>query len=286
MSDNQTKFLTDVDRLILKLDEIIINTGGKKDDATMNYKNIKNRFELLALTIDNSLKEMEALLLSRNKILNSTNPKEIYDKRKIENKIESLLEEIEIKIKELKQELRILKNKEGKYGNFTKKENIINLIEQKYQLFKNEFEGVDDFDMQKSEDIKSNMEQLEEILSKENKNFGERELSREEKEKIREWNNEVKRQDEELNKVHDTVKKIKEEVNLASKNIEITNSNVNKLTHKTEKVTKNVHSKNKSLKNLINKLRSGDKLCIDIILILVALGLLAILYNIIKSRFF
>ena len=282
MSEKKTKFLTDVDRLVLKLDEIIINAGGKKEN---NYKNIKDDFEHLRLQINNDLKEVETLLSMRDIKLNSTISKDLYERRKIENKLENLFEQIEIKMKKLKQELKIAKKKEGKYGNFSQKEKIVNLMEEKNDILKNKLYGVD-MDIKQIEENKSKIEQLEEILKKENKINEERELTNEEKRKKEEWDNEVISQNEELDDIHNKVKEIKNEVNLANKNIEKTHLTVNNLTKNTEKTTKNVKSKNKKLKELIEKLRSGDKLCVYIILILIALGLIGVLYNLIKMKLF
>ena len=124
MSDKKTKFLTDVDRLVLKLDEIIINAGGKKEDI-LNYKNIKNDFEHLRLQINNELKEVEALLSMRDIKLNSTISKDLYERRKIENKLENLFEQIEIKMKKLKQELKIAKRKKENMVIFHKKKKLL-----------------------------------------------------------------------------------------------------------------------------------------------------------------
>ena len=96
--------------LVLKLDEIIINAGGKKEDI-LNYKNIKNDFEHSRLQINNDLKEVETLLSMRDIKLNSTISKDLYEKRKIENKLENLFEQIEIKMKKFKQELKIAKKR-------------------------------------------------------------------------------------------------------------------------------------------------------------------------------
>ena len=63
----------------------------------------------------------------------------------------------------------------------------------------------------------------------------------------------------------------------------ITHKQVKKVTKKTVQTTKKINQQNKKLKDLIKKLRSGDKICLDIILILVGLGLIAVLYNIISA---
>ena len=285
MSDKEKKFLTEVDKLILKLDEIIISIQGK--EGAINYRSVKDGFDRLRFEINDKLKEVETLFNQRDKILTSTMPKEIYERKTIENKLEGLLDEIEKKMKQLSTELKAQKNKTGKYVDFSQKEKMTVLMEQKFQLFRSKLDGMD-IDEGQIEENKSNIEQLEEFLAKqEGKKFEqERELYEEEKEKMKEWNEEVKRQDQEIKEIGGIVQQIKNEVRLASENIDKTNKTVKKVSKSTEQVTRRVNSQNKRLKDLIGKLRSGDKLCMDIILILVALGLVAVLYNLIKAKFF
>ena len=284
MSEKE-KFLTEVDKLILKLDEIIISIKGK--EGAINYKSVKDGFDRLRFEINDKLKEVETLFSQRDKILTSTIPKEIFERKTIENKLEELLDEIDTKLKKLEIELKAQKNKVGKYGDFTQKEKMVKLMEDKFGLFRSKLDGME-IDDKAIEENKTSIEQLEDIIAKEEGRGPqqERELYEEEKAKMEEWKEEVKRQDEDLEDIHNVVKQIKEEARMASENIERTNKNVKKLTKSTEQVTKRVNTQNKKLKDLIGKLRSGDKLCMDIILILVALGLVAVLYNLIKSRFF
>lgn len=285
MAEKESKFLTEVDKLILKLDEIIISIKGK--EGAINYKNVKDGFERVRLEINEKLKEVETLFAQRDKILTSTVPKEIYERKNIESKLETLLDEIEKKMKELSRELKAQKNKIGKYGDFSQKEQLTNLMDQKYQLFRSKLDGMV-IDEKQIEENKSSIEQLEDIIAKEEGRNPqqERELYEEEKAKMKEWKEEVARQDKEIEEIGDVVKQIKEESKIASENIKNTNKHVNKLTKNTDQVTKRVSSQNKKLKDLIGKLRSGDRICLDIILILVALGLLAVLYNLIKAKFF
>ena len=279
------KFLTEVDKLILKLDDIIISIKGK--EGAINYKSVKDGFDRLRFEINDKLKEVETLFSQRDKILTSTIPKEIFERKTIENKLEELLDEIDTKLKKLEIELKAQKNKVGKYGDFTQKEKMVKLMEDKFGLFRSKLDGME-IDDKAIEENKTSIEQLEDIIAKEEGRGPqqERELYEEEKAKMEEWKEEVRRQDEDLEDIHNVVKQIKEEARMASENIERTNKNVKKLTKSTEQVTKRVNVQNKKLKDLIGKLRSADKLCMDIILILVALGLVAVLYNLIKSRFF
>ena len=61
MSDKEKKFLTEVDKLILKLDEIIISIRGK--EGAINYKSVKDGFERLRFEINDNLKEVETLFI-------------------------------------------------------------------------------------------------------------------------------------------------------------------------------------------------------------------------------
>ena len=263
------KFLTEVDKLILKLDDIIISIKGK--EGAINYKSVKDGFDRLRFEINDKLKEVETLFTQRDKIMTSTIPKEIFERKTIENKLEELLDEIDTKLKKLEIELKAQKNKVGKYGDFTQKEKMVKLMEDKFGLFRSKLDGME-IDDKVIEENKSSIEQLEDIIAKEEGKAPqqERELYEEEKAKMEEWKEEVRRQDEDLEDIHNVVKQIKEEARMASENIERTNKNVKKLTKSTEQVTKRVNTQNKKLKDLIGKLRAGDKLCMDIILILIA----------------
>ena len=284
MSEKDQKFLTEVDKMIMKLDEIIVAIKG--EEGVINYKNVKDGFERLRFQINDELKTVETLLNDRDKILNSTVPKEIFDRKKIEGKLEEKLDQVEDMMKKLNIELKAQKNKTGKYGDFTQKEKYVTLMEQKYQLFRSKLDGMD-IDEKQIEENKDSIEQLEEILANEEGKTAqeERELYEEEKAKMQEWEEEKARQDQDLDEIGDVVVQLREQSKLASENIDRTNKKVKQVTKKTVQATKKVNQQNKKLKDLVKKLRSGDKLCIDIVLILIVLGLIAVLYNIIKSQF-
>jgi len=283
MSDKDKKFLSEVDKMILKLDEIIIAIKG--EEGKINYKNIKDGFERLRFQINDELKAVETLLNERDKILTSTVPKEIFQRKKIESNLETKLDTVEEMLKNLNIELKANKNKTGKYGDFTQKENYVGILEKKYQLFRSKLDGME-IDQQQIQETKDKMEQLEEIIANEEGRTAqeERELYEEEKAKMQEWKDEVARQDEDLEEIHDIVKQIKDENKLASENIAKTHKKVKQVTKNTVQTTKHVNQQNKKLKDLIGKLRGGSKICLDIILILIGLGLIAALYYIIKSR--
>jgi hypothetical protein len=51
------------------------------------------------------------------------------------------------------------------------------------------------------------------------------------------------------------------------------------------KTHKKVVTQTQKLKDIANKLRSADKLCCDVILILILLGLIGVLFSIIKQKY-
>ena len=150
----------------------------------------------------------------------------------------------------------------------------------------------------KEEEIEENktaLEKLEALLeskkNKENKNV-DRELYDEEIDKMNEWKDRVKKQDEELDVVHEGVKALKHELIEAGEGMDEINRKVKKTNKKMKKTTKKVdksHTKvttqTQRIKDLTNKLRSSDKLCCDIILIMILLGLIGVLYGIIKQKY-
>lgn len=221
----------------------------------------------------------------RDKLLTSTVPKEIYEKKNLESKIQSLLDDIDKELKDLEVELAAQKKKKGKYGDFKNKDEMYKLMVEKYQLLRSKLDGME-VDEKEIEDNRTNMEKLDALL-KEKEGGGyqqERELFDEEKAKMEEWEQEKARQDQDLDDIGSMVKVLKKEVKDANKNIDDLGKTVKNVTKHTDQTNANLESQNKKLKELLDKIRSGDKICVDVILILVLLGLVAVLYGIIKNK--
>ena len=102
---------------------------------------------------------------------------------------------------------------------------------------------------------------------------------------MNEWKDRVKKQDEELDVVHEGVKALKHELKEAGEGMDEINRKVKKTNKKMGKTHKKVVTQTQKLKDLANKLRSADKLCCDIILIMILLGLIGVLYGIIKQKY-
>ena len=278
----EEKYLSETDKLLLKLNSIISSIKGK--EGGIDYRNVKDSFDKLRFKINENLKEVETLLFERDKILSSSNPKDIFNKKKLETKIENSLSDIEKGLKDLDIELKAQKRKKGKYGDITQKEEIKKLMDEKFNFLRNKYNGME-IDDQKIEDNRNNMEKLEELLkNREENKEEEREMYEEEKEQIDEWNKRVAEQDKDLEDVGKAVKQLKNEVHLANENISKTHQKVKKLTKHTDKTTQKIVSQNKKLKDLLNKIRSTDKFCVDVALFLILIGLVGVLYKIIKSK--
>jgi methyl-accepting chemotaxis protein len=274
------KLLSETDKLILKLDSIINSIKGKNEE--IDYNLTKDGFEKLKFQIQEKLKNVETFLEQRDKILNSTVPHEIFERKQLETKIEKLLNEANNLFKELEIELNVQKRKKGKYGEFDEKEKMKNLMNEQLVFLNSKFEGVEVTESQIIEN-RNSIEQLDMILNKQAQVTEEEELTDEVKEKMEEWKKEQEEQDKGLDQIKDGLKILKNEIKLANENIESTNKVVKKVTKHTDTTKVKVQSTNKKLKDLITKIRSSDKICVDIILILVLVGLICALYNIIKG---
>ena len=197
MSGNDKKNLTEVDKMINRLDDIKTSLKGEEDE------NLNDDFESLRFGIRKELKTIETLLIDREKILNSKVPKEIYERKKIEYKLEEKFDKVEDMMKKLKIELKMIKYMNGKGEDFIKKEKYVNLIEQLYQLHRDEFDGEEIDDNQ----IKENKKKIEELK----KLIEDEELTEEEKAKLEEWRKEIAKEEEDLGEILDIVRQIKEE---------------------------------------------------------------------------
>ena len=277
------KFLTETDKLVGKLDTIIIAIKGK--EGPIDYKAIKEGFDKKRFKVNEKLKEAETFMAKRDKIVTSILPEEIYERKKLESSIDKLLDEVDKGMKELDDELDAQKKKKGKYCDFSNKEGIINLMQKKYQILRSKLDGIE-VEEKEIKENKTQMEQLEIILNKEGGNEQEREIYEEEQNKIDEWKKEIKEQDEGLKVVGQYVNELKGEVANASEAIDGVHKKVKKVDKHTDKITISVESQNKKLKDLLEKIRGSDKICVDILLFLVLLGLAAVLYSILKNKFF
>lgn len=162
---------------------------------------------------------------------------------------------------------------------------MFKLMKERNELLRNKLNGVS-IEEKKYEGNKNIIEAFDDLMEKYNKaeNEEQREIYEEEQNKINEWNAKIEQQNEDLNEIEIILRNIKKEAEIANEKINTIGAHVNGLTTKVEGTSKKVKTQNERLKDLLNKIRKSDKICCDIILILILIGLIMVLYRIIKKK--
>ncbi len=246
---------------------------------------VKDEFEKLRYEINTKLAEVETFLSKKDEY-KANDPREVFERSKLSIKIDEGLQEIENKLEKINTTLRSQKSKPKKFGDVSHKEQAKNLMEERYHLLKNKHEGliVDD---KKVEDNRTNLEKLDQILQERERNpnpDNNREPNEYELQAMENWKKEIADQDIQLQELGRGVKELKGHVKKIGNAIETTGAQIKKTADQASKTEKKLETTNAKLKDLLNKIRTGDRICIDIVLILILLGLIAVLYNIIKSK--
>ena len=192
---------------------------------------------------------------------------------------------MDVRLKEIETELKSQKKNPKKYDNLNNKENMFKLMKERNELLRNKLNGVS-IEEKKYEGNKNIIEAFDDLMEKYNKaeNEEQREIYEEEQNKINEWNAKIEQQNEDLNDILIGIRNIKKEAEIANEKINTIGAHVNGLTTKVEGTSKKVKTQNERLKDLLNKIRKSDKICCDIILILILIGLIMVLYRIIKKK--
>lgn len=251
------------------------------------FNDVKDLFDRLKFKLNEKIKKCEKLLDEKDKLYDATSPQEVYNRKKLEKDIEGLIDDIHSDIKELEIELKAQKKKPKKYHNIETKEEILDLLKQKMKMLRYRF---DEIEVKEEEVVenKTELERLEGLLeerkNKEN-NYVDRDLYDEEQDKMNEWKDRIKKQDEQLDIVHEGVKALKYELHQAGEGIDEIKRRVKKTHKKMNKTHKKVVTQTQKLKDLFFKIRSVDKLCCDIVLLLILLGLIGVLYAVIKEKY-
>ena len=162
---------------------------------------------------------------------------------------------------------------------------MFKLMKERNELLRNKLNGVS-IEEKKYEGNKNIIEAFDDLMEKYNKaeNVEQREIYEEEQNKINEWNEKIEQQNEGLNEIEILIRKIKKEAENACKKIKNIGAYVEETTIKVDDTNINTITKTKRIKDLINKVRKSDKICCDIILILILIGLIMVLYRIIKKK--
>ena len=249
------------------------------------FNDVKDLFIRLKFQISEKISKFEALLQQKEKYEDSSNDKEILEKKKIEKKLENLIKELKSDIIDLEKELKSQQKKKNKYHDLEQKGQIYNLLKEKIQILEKKFNGEEvENELQEN---KENIEQLEDFLKKSNFNGNseQRELYEEERIKIDEWDKRKKIQDEKLDEIGRGIKELKNEAIKAGEGIKGVGIKVEGIGGHIDKTGKTIKTQNERVKELITKIRSSDKICCDILLILLLCGLICVLYSIIKHKF-
>ena len=233
------------------------------------------------------MKKCETLLDEKDKIINPSTGREIHKKKVLEKNIGQLLNELSYDLDKLSLELKAQKKKKKKYKNLRTKEEILNLLKKKIQIFQNKYDNIE-INEEEEENNNTELQKLEKYLEQRqnnNNNYADRELYDEERDKMNDWDYRKKKQDAELDVVHQGVKSLKYELEMAEEGIDNIQKKFKKTHKKINKSQTKVITQTQRIKDLTNKLRSSDKLCCDIILIFILLGLIGVLVAIIKQRY-
>ena len=274
---------TEVDKLLYSLD--LMYKKLKEDEKKYYNNNIKDKFDKLNNSINIIFEEIENNLNERDKLMSSENPKDILSRKKHENNATIKLIEIEKNLNKLKIELKSQEKKPNKYQNVDKKKEILEHLNKRYNLLKKKLDGDSEVE-EKINDNRTVLVQLNDILKKKNnEKYKERELYDEEKEKIEEWKKEEEEQNKDLDEILCSIKILKEEAKKTGEGIQLLGEKVDDAGKIGGKVIIKIETQNMKLKKLINEIRSNDKICFDIILIIIIFGLICILYSIIKRKF-
>ena len=233
------------------------------------------------------MKKCETLFDEKDKIINPSTGREIHKKKVLEKNIGQLLNELSYDLDKLSLELKAQKKKKKKYKNLRTKEEILNLLKKKIQIFQNKYDNIE-INEEEEENNNTELQKLEKYLEQRqnnNNNYADRELYDEERDKMNDWDYRKKKQDAELDIVHQGVKSLKYELEMAEEGIDNIQKRFKKANKKVDKTNIKVTTQTQRIKDLTRKLRSSDKLCCDIILIFILLGLIGVLVAIIKQRY-
>ena len=252
------------------------------------FNDVKDKFDKLKFELNDKISKCEVLLEEKERI-EPKNGKEVIKLKKIDDKINDLIIEIDKDINELEKEYKAQKNKSRKYENLETKEKIMELLKDKIKILKRKINGEEINEEDYSEN-KTALEQLDDLLKKkkdsgDGENSEGRELYDEEKNAMDEWKKKREEQDEQLDDLGKVIGDLGNEAIKVGQGIADINKKIKPLSVKIDGVGEKIKTQNERLSDLVNKIRKSDKICCDIILILIFLGLICVLYSIIKHKY-
>lgn len=246
---------------------------------------VSDPFDKIRILAHTKLQDCENFLHAKSKLMSSTTPKDILERNKLEQKAETELQTADKYLSDLEVELKAQKRKSNRYKNLEQKGEILNLLRERYTMLRNRIDGVE-VEEKVIEDNRTNIEKLDDLLKQRSNNQQpDREIYQEEQEAIEKWEQRKKEQDAELEDIHIEMKKLKNEAKIAGNQLKNIDKAINKVDKHADKTQTKLESQNKKLKDLLKKIRKGDRFCVDFLLLLLLLGLIAVLYRIIKKKF-
>ena len=157
-------------------------------------------------------------------------------------------------------------------------------MKERNQLLKNKLDGIS-VEKERIENNKTNLEKLDIILEKnKNKNYEQREIYEEEQNAINDWEDKKREQDNQLEDIRIGIIEMKNEARKVGENIKKVGDKLDPLKNQMHKTDNHIKTQNVRLKELLNKFRKSDKICCDLILVLILIGLIMVLYRIIKKK--
>lgn len=276
--NKMTTKLSEVDKLLLKIDTIYTDLGGEADPNYFDTSKVKDKYEKLRVEVNRLIGEVESLLNEKDQLNNDAD--KIQQKYILDGKAESKIEELSKKLKELETEMKAQKKKSSK-EDFSAKQNMLDSLNKRYLFIKNRYDGVP-FEAEEYKDNVAQIDQLDQIILKQS--GPERELYQEEKDKMDEWDERKKQQDNALRNIHKDIKGLKVDAKDIGKEINNVGKAIKDTQKKAEETNQKLETSNKKLKDMLEKIRGSDKICLDIVLICICLGLAAVLYNLIKNN--
>lgn len=136
----------------------------------------------------------------------------------------------------------------------------------------------------KKKDTVLDVDAVDGLLEKRKVEGPEREMYQEEKDKIEEWKKIEAEQNEKLKDIHGGVKQMKIHAKEIGKQIDQTAKNIDKTNNMADKTNANIQKSNKQIKEILEKVGGASNFCVDVVLICVCLGLVAVLINLITNQ--
>lgn len=278
MSKKKNLFL---ESSLRKLNIII---SSLKENTNPNAEELKDEFHSLERILNQRISEVETYLARKEELSTSMLPVDVLERYKLNEKIEEDLKDIQVGLKQMETVLRSHKKRRKKFSleSLQHKEQKQRELHDRFFHARNKFEGIVVLD---EEDIVDRRIEIKDTREERKAYYEHRELYEEERIAIENWNQQQTQQEEGLNELKTGVKELKTNVNVIGKEIEGIGIRTLECANRVKVIDKKLMTNNQKLKELLSRIRKGDKICVDILLFLTLLGLIAVLVGLIRRKF-